>query len=336
MKFLNIYISNIKINTLIVTISCLTMFSCNDIKNIKENFYPNGAVKLKSYYRSKKDSIPYLIVKYFEDGKTEDSTYYNDLGNKEGYSYSDVRDKEYRRELNYKNGIIDGVCKAFIYGGGCLIQHYKNGKWHGINYTYDEYNRLFKRSLYVNGKPLIMETTDFLKKGDTVEIERTTRTGISTFKQIVDCDSLKLKQYYDISNEGFEFISSLSYKNYDTIENNTKDNAYAEMFCNDTIQNGDNLKVTIIGHYGNFEKTDTYLKVIVGNLIPDSDLVFDKDAKVLNSKLNNHKVNLEINNYHKGYNLLLAKVMLMRDTSVIQESLIYDDYVVVDNFLKNN
>ncbi len=334
MKLINSFIPNIKIIVYIITASGLALLSCNDKKNVQEDFYPNGTVKLKSYYRSNMDSIPYLIVKYFEDGSTEDSTYYNDLGNIDGYSYSDIRDEEYSRELNYKNGIIDGVCKAFIYGGGCLIQHYKNGKWHGINYTYDEYNRLFKRSLYVDGKPLIMETTDFLKKGDTVEIERTTHSGIRTFNQIVDCDSLKLKQYYDISNGGFEFISSLSYKNYDTIVNNTKDNAYAEMFCNDTIQNGDNLGVTITGHYGNFEKSDTYLKVIVGNLIPDSDLVFDNDVKVFDSKLNNHKVNLEIKNYHKGYNLLLAKVMLMRDTSVIQESLIYDDYVVVDKYFK--
>ncbi len=305
-----------------------TFFSCVENEHIKDKFDVEKNLIQRFYYKTKADSIPYLIVEYYKDGIIKDSSYYNDRGKKNGYSYFCDIVKNYTRECNFKNGIKEGTLKAKFTNGYYVIAHYANGNWNGINYEFSNDNKILYKKLYLNNKLFYSERSYYLSKGDTIESKIITKDKISLINRIIDSDNVITKEYYGHLYSDTTFIGSLVYRNNE-LRDDYNENNYHEIFAKDTILNGETLDVKVVGHFGNFEKRNTYIKVVIGSLKSTSNLIFDDNTQEFGSKIGNHQVSFTIDDYHKGYNLILGKVLLMRDSTIINESIIFEDYTVL-------
>ncbi|MCD4747531.1 MAG: hypothetical protein K8R58_14645 [Bacteroidales bacterium] len=148
-------------NYLLIIILCslAILFACNNnsiekefynekSQLVKQEFYSNGNLK-SSLTIIDKNKSEYLYIKYYDDGKIEDSAYYiND-------TISGLR-KFYEKDLDlthteyYKNGLLNGIDKAVYSSGiysykGQRLNNLKVGEWKfyfpdGNLITYEYFN----------------------------------------------------------------------------------------------------------------------------------------------------------------------------------------------------
>ena len=121
---------------------------------VKEEFYPNGQLKMRAHYQSKNDGGKKhgSYKSWFENGKPwTEGTYKN--GEWDGVKKGWWRNGQLQIESNYKNGQLDGLMRYWHEDGQLGSERsYKDGKLHGLSRSWTEDGVLEVEYTYENGK----------------------------------------------------------------------------------------------------------------------------------------------------------------------------------------
>ncbi|MFT3739682.1 MAG: hypothetical protein QM786_13060 [Breznakibacter sp.] len=310
---------------IILVVSLSILFSCTENKVSEKRFYNSGKLKSHYFYLSAKDTMPFKVINYYENGEVMDTNYYNRKGQLEGYLYYNNIKGEYKRWANYHRGLRNGISMVKKHNGDNVIQFFKNDTLNGIEYQYDSLGRLSREVLWIKEKALVLKEICRPNVGDTLMNFVKTADGLHKRIEIVS-DTLLVQTYYDIiDGNNPNPIGSLLFDNKGIIGSHIN-NSYQEVNMADTIERGLPLLVRVNGHYGNFK--DVNLEVEIGDI--NNKFEFITKTKKYSSPKGILTLEFEISDYQNGYNLLLGKVKLKRDSIVFHESFLFEDYWVFE------
>jgi hypothetical protein len=295
----------------------------------KKEFYPSGKIKLEEFYYSKYDSIPYMAIGYYKSGEVKDSFYYNSEGKLSGYCYHFDKKENFTKYTTYKNGVRNGVLLVEFKDGRKMKEYFKENVLNGIQTSFDNAGNIESEYLWIEDVPVARRLHRRYLPGDTLTAIVNDHGKLSNFFEIVK-DSITSIEYSiikEVLNSKFEFetIGSLHLKD-GKIDEYSKFNSYNYLQLNDTIKYGEALNVELATYLP--KDANMHLIVRLGEM--DSEFNFKDTVREIQLTKGITSFSFQINNYQKGYNLLIGEVHYLIDTNEIGRTFIFEDFVVVD------
>lgn len=306
-----------------------TLYSCVNKEFIEKQHYESGELRSSAFYKTKNDTIPFKKINFYKTGEVEDTSYYNSAGELEGFLYYYNMDGKYIRWAQYSKGNRNGKTIIKKKDGSQIIQFYKNDTLNGIEYQCNNNGQLLREVLWINDQALALKEINRPNIGDSVVNYIRTSNGVQRKVEFID-DSLTIHTYFKLQAEEIKAIGSLLFRNDEIVEGQIF-NSYHQVIIAEKIISGEPLEIRVDGYFGNFGSSmDVYMEVVIGK---ELDQYFEPKNKVEVFRSEKGVLSLEfkINDYDIGYNLLLGKVNLKRDSTLLHECILFEDFEVVEN-----
>ncbi len=130
----------------LITFLALLFFSC---KEVKTEYYPNGAIKSETYFKGGKENGPTYM--YHKNTPQLMMSYNMQDGKKEGAFEKYYFDGKIEYRATYKNDLLEGKELMYDRDGGVVYEaNYKNGKKEGAYITYHSKNMVKEQGSYKN------------------------------------------------------------------------------------------------------------------------------------------------------------------------------------------
>lgn len=302
---------------IIIAISCVQKIVS------KKEYFESGLIKSISYFHSESDQLPYTKISYYESGIVEDSCYYNKKGNLDGRVYSYNNKEDYKKWTQYFNGIRNGRSIVEFNNGRKVIQFFKNDTLNGVEYQYDATGKISREVLWINDRPIVLKDIIYPKIGDT--LLNFVRKG-NKFENELEIlkDTIQLNAFFKIKEHDRYPMGSLRFNKYNKIIN-SNNNSYVTVNLTDTIYDGELLPVSIKGYFGNFK--DVTMDCVIENL--NNKVESKEQTSHYTTSVGYYDLFFKISKYKPGYNILLGKIYLKRDTTILHEVLFYKDFYVL-------
>lgn len=297
-----------------------------------KNIYPDfnrGSIKTENYFKDKKYSIPYMKINYYETGEVKDSLFFNLDGQLEGYCYYFLLDKGYSKKTHFKNGKKEGLQIVSFNDGKKIFQFYRGGELNGVEYVYNNNNKLLSEFLWIEGEAVMRKVLNDYIPGDTMFTVNENKDMIDSFAILEDTLTVaeySIKVNQDKSMNDFETIGSLIIKNGKVDEQNPY-NWYVCTNLKDTIQVGKRISVEL-NSYQNFYDDSMEVSIKIGDM--NSNLEFKEQPEEFKLKKGNNSLVFALSNQNLGYNILTGKVIYKLNGKLLREVIFYDDYYVVE------
>ena len=306
-------------NKYIILLACF-LLSCNE--RFKEDYYPSGDIKSKSFYEGNFE-VPYKVVNYYQNGLVMDTLHYNDNGNLNGLIYYNNTKNNFEKWTNYLDGVKSGANIIKKSCGDEIYQHYENNKLNCIERSFNSSGRLSYEVLWLNGKAIMANECSYIEKGDTLLGRIDTKDNHSYVAKIVESD-IRLDTYYNITTKQKKIIGSM-FLDSETGIADYKKSSYFSISKKDTVKRDSLLEVQILGAFNGL--SDVKLEMKIGQL--NENLEFIGAIKYYESEIDSLDITFNIDDYDTGYNLLLGKARLMRDSVILFETILFDDFYVL-------
>jgi hypothetical protein len=320
--------NKIFVKEVIAVFLLLFIISCTNVEYVKEDFYDNGEVKEKAYLYSSKDTIPYKIIHYYEDGSVKDTLFYSSKGELNGICYYFDKKLEKTKNVYYIEGVR--IYTAVYYSDGKrLNQHSKGEEIIGKQYIFNKQGNVLYEMFWINGKPVAEKDVVCFYPGDTLKNVLVDNKGQHTSINIeVDTTVTHVYSLLSERNDGKankRTIGTLTFK--EGLIDTSMYHSYHHVLMKDTIKYGELLEISFKGYYGKFN-SNVHLELLLGEM--NSDLTFLD--KIIRYKTNKGDLDIQftLDKYKKGYNVLTGIVNLMRDTVLVRQALFFEDFYVVD------
>lgn len=293
----------------------LAIVSCNDSVEIKKEYYAGGKLKSISHYS--KDSIqqPFFLMEYNSSGELSDSAYYDRTGKKTGLCY--LRKDDYKTWAYYEKGVRNGKSIVEFDNETKAIQHYKNDSLMGVVYWYNSKDELFMEVAWYNNRPIIKKDIFNIAAHDSFDVVYRTFDGLTKEREFTEKE-LTSHSYFAVM--GDSSTVPMGYVVFDKA-GNIIESEYVLINAKDTIAQDEPLLVNMQGDFGNFGNLSW--EVIIENPYSKTGYratfikpVQDKSLKV------------EVNDYSVGYNFLIGRMFLYRDTTKVHDLFFYHDFYV--------
>lgn len=301
--------------------------SCEN-KIEKRLYYTTGELERIDFYKTKNDSFPISSITYYKNGLVKDSNFYDIKGKLSGIQYYNSPENNYYRWANFSNDLKNGEQQTYKYNGEKIITNYKNGNLYGIASSYDSLGFLFEEYLYIDGSALAFRMFDIIPKGDTISQE-VLISGIDELqvtKMIVNDEGFRINSFYKKVDNRWNLIGTILFYKDEVYDNK---NSYYEIKYQKYICCDRNLKVEINKHHKSLN--DTYLEVILTNEIDINFNLKDTTLHIV-GEANNSKLEFNINDLQLGKNLILGKVFLKNNNTIIKEYLLFEEVIVNDSY----
>ncbi len=320
---------------LLQVIILFSFISCQK-KTIKEEYFKDGSIKTRSFFNSKNDTLPYLIVNFYECHDVKDSLYFNNKGELNGKCFYNLKKKKYWYTTHYINGIEEGERIIHFENGYKIYQWNKDGKLNCIQHTYKN-NILASEFLLIEGETIARKIRTTQYPGDTIVTAVLKDNGeISKSFKLLE-DTVMVEEYslrknlIDTSNkylirnpdDKYVTIGSLVFRN-GKLDKSSSDNWYVSTSIEDTVKIGQELNLEL-GSYQDLGK-EVSAVVKIGKL--NSNFELSEIYSELELESANFEMGIGVISDSIGYNLLTGIVYYKRNDKVIREALIFEDYYV--------
>ena len=318
-----------KISFFILVIIIGTVICCKQKPIVKSEYFQSGEIKSISYFHSSTDQFPYEKISYYTDGNIQDSCYYDKDGKLNGRIYS-YNDKEnYKKWSYYLDGFRNGKSIVVFNNGRKIIQFFRNDTLNGVEYRYND-NKLTREVLWVDDKPVVMKDISYPQIGDTL-FNFVNKGGVYTKEMEIIEDTIQVNSYFIIEDNQRSLMGSLRFgKDSQIIKN--YNNSYVTINLRDTIFQGESLPVTIKGYFGNFK--DAYMECVIDNLSDKSG--YEEQLPHYTTSKGDYEIKFNHDKYDLGYNTLIGRIYLKRDSAILHEVIFYKDFYVEKNEIQTS
>ncbi|MBS2099822.1 toxin-antitoxin system YwqK family antitoxin [Carboxylicivirga linearis] len=304
----------------------IIFFSCTE-KGKPLHEYDSNGVLIKSTYFT--DSLPSKIIKFQNDTIIE-VIHLDKKNEKHGICYKKNLGEGYYKETNYIHGQKHGNVHVMFDDGSRIVQPFNHGEVHGVEYFYNSSGNIDSEIFWIMGKPILEKEITYLSRGD--KLYCTAFENRKAMQQIeIVIDQNKTMEFYNLLeiNDSGHITKKVPVGNLDIIDNTIDTtsihNAYHYVDMPDTIYFGDTLIAKIKIPIPNIN--ECIMKLKVGEL--KNDLSLEAGYNEYTFEKNSLEVELPIDNYEVGYNLITGYVQLEKDDILIMTNLLFEDFIVL-------
>ena len=312
------------LKTVHVLLILMILYSCNSHHTVFE-FYEGGAIKSQKIFSNEKDKTPFMEIRYFKDGVTSDTIFYNYSGDRHGLIYSYDRHENIERWATYSNDIRNGFTKLLINDSLIIHQWYKDGLLNCVERRYLANGVLLKKLLWLDDELVAYTKINSGMPGDTLWATEYTFSGSMEVSEILE-EHIILHSFYEKRDGGFIQVGDLSFKKNGELFARTRQN-FVIVNIADTIVKNESLNIEIEGLFGNLHE-GYQLYVLLEIINNNSD---DKYSRELISERGNLRVRTEIEKDLYGYNLIIGRAILFKKEQIFSTILFYKDIFVMDD-----